>query len=88
MLSLYGCYQDGIAKDTVAGKDVQAHIFEYTTQVLVDHEGNVSGGIAPVQMCFVLKEQNKKKLNSHRWFFNAICAQLQPNVVGHPTQFI
>ncbi len=24
-----GVYQDGIAKDTIDGKDVQAHIFEY-----------------------------------------------------------
>lgn len=24
-----GCYQEGIAKDSVAGKDVTAHIFEY-----------------------------------------------------------
>jgi chitin synthase len=28
VLSLMGCYQDGIAKDTVGGKDVTAHIFE------------------------------------------------------------
>ena len=24
-----GVYQDGVAKDTINGKDVQAHIFEY-----------------------------------------------------------
>ena len=24
-----GCYQEGIAKDSVAGKDVTAHIFEF-----------------------------------------------------------
>jgi hypothetical protein len=24
-----GCYVEGIAKDTVGGKDVTAHIFEY-----------------------------------------------------------
>ena len=27
--SQMGCYQEGVAKDTVNGKDVQAHIFEY-----------------------------------------------------------
>jgi hypothetical protein len=27
--SQMGCYQEGIAKDSVAGKDVTAHIFEY-----------------------------------------------------------
>lgn len=54
MLGLYGAYQDGIAKDTVDGKDVAAHLFEYTTQVVVDSKGTVSGGIAPVQVCFVV----------------------------------
>jgi chitin synthase len=29
VLTLMGVYQDGVAKDTVNGKDVQAHIFEY-----------------------------------------------------------
>lgn len=24
-----GCYQEGVAKDSVGGKDVTAHIFEY-----------------------------------------------------------
>jgi len=80
VLGLMGVYQDGIAKDTMAGRDVQAHVFEYTTQVVVDDAGNVSGSISPVQVVFCLKEQNKKKLNSHRWFFNAFCAQLNPNV--------
>lgn len=28
ILGLYGAYQDGIAKDTVDGKDVTAHLFE------------------------------------------------------------
>lgn len=28
ILQLMGAYQDGIAKDTVAGKDVTAHIYE------------------------------------------------------------
>lgn len=80
ILGLYGAYQDGIMKDEVLGKDVTGHVFEYTTQVVVDSHGVVSGGIAPVQIIFCLKEQNKKKLNSHRWCFNAFCPQLKPNV--------
>ncbi|KAL8278351.1 hypothetical protein RQP46_009243 [Phenoliferia psychrophenolica] len=78
ILGLYGAFQDGIAKDTVDGKSVTGHLFEYTTQVVVDAKGTVSGGIAPVQILFCLKEQ--KKLNSHRWAFNAFCPQLRPNV--------
>ncbi|GAA6029629.1 hypothetical protein JCM8097_000971 [Rhodosporidiobolus ruineniae] len=81
MLGLYGVYQDGVMKDTVEGKDVQGHLFEYTTQVVVDDKGTVSGGISPIQICFLLKENNKKKLNSHRWALNAFAPQLNPNVV-------
>lgn len=31
-------------------------------------------------MIFCLKEKNKKKLNSHRWFFNAFGPILQPKI--------
>ena len=75
-----GVYQEGIAKDSVAGKDVTAHIFEYTSQVMVTETGEISQNACPVQILFCLKEQNKKKLNSHRWFFNAFGPILQPNV--------
>jgi chitin synthase len=80
VINLMGCYQEGIAKDSVNGKDVTAHIFEYTSQVVVSDTGEVSTGACPVQIIFCLKEQNKKKLNSHRWFFNAFGPLLKPNV--------
>ncbi len=34
----------------------------------------------PVQILFCLKERNQKKINSHRWFFNAFGSILQPNI--------
>ena len=37
-------------------------------------------GVVPVQVIFCLKEKNQKKINSHRWFFNAFGPILQPNV--------
>ncbi|KAF7302587.1 Chitin synthase [Mycena chlorophos] len=80
VLNLMGVYQDGIAKDTVGGKDVTAHIFEYTSSVIATPSGEVSQGSCPVQLLFCLKEQNKKKLNSHRWFFNAFGPLIKPNV--------
>jgi chitin synthase len=80
VLSLMGCYQEGIAKDSVGGKDVTAHIFEYTSNVIVTETGEVSQGACPIQILFCLKEQNKKKLNSHRWFFNAFGPLIKPNV--------
>ncbi|GAA6014616.1 hypothetical protein JCM10207_006879 [Rhodosporidiobolus poonsookiae] len=67
-------------KDTVEGRDTEANLYEYTAQVLCDSKGNVSSGIAPVQIVFLLKEKNAKKLNSHRWALNALAPQLRPNV--------
>jgi chitin synthase len=82
-LAALGVYQSGIAKNLVNGRPVHAHVYEYTTQVSLDSDLKFKGaekGIVPVQMIFCLKEQNSKKLNSHRWFFNAFGASLSPNV--------
>jgi len=37
-------------------------------------------GFAPVQIHFCLKERNQKKINPHRWFFDAFGPILQHNV--------
>ncbi|KAL2392900.1 Chitin synthase 1 [Exophiala dermatitidis] len=82
-LAAMGVYQDGIAKNVVNQKEVTAHVYEYTTQVSLDETLKFKGaekGIVPCQMIFCLKEKNKKKLNSHRWFFNAFGRALIPNV--------
>ncbi|KAI5991704.1 glycosyltransferase family 2 protein [Pisolithus orientalis] len=83
VIATMGAYQDGIAKNIVNGKPVTAHIYEYTTQISVSPSMKIEGaekGIVPVQVIFCLKEQNQKKINSHRWFFNAFGPILQPNV--------
>ncbi|KAI9254008.1 chitin synthase 1 [Sporodiniella umbellata] len=83
VLTAMGVYQTGIAKNVVNNQPVQAHLFEYTTQVSVDSDLRIKGaekGIVPVQILFCLKEQNAKKINSHRWFFNAFGPILQPNI--------
>lgn len=82
-LAAMGVYQHGIAKNFVNQKAVQAHVYEYTTQVSLDSDLKFKGaekGIVPCQMIFCLKEKNQKKLNSHRWFFNAFGKALNPNV--------
>lgn len=82
-LAAMGIYQDGIAKNLVNQKEVTAHVYEYTTQVSLDPDLKFKGaekGIVPCQMIFCLKEKNQKKLNSHRWFFNAFGKALSPNV--------
>jgi chitin synthase len=40
----------------------------------------VKKGNVPVQMLFCLKEKNQKKINSHRWFFQAFGEILDPNI--------
>ncbi|ORX52852.1 chitin synthase 1 [Hesseltinella vesiculosa] len=83
VLTTMGVYQKGIAKSMVHDQPVQAHLFEYTTQISVDANMKIKSaerGIVPVQMMFCLKENNAKKINSHRWFFNAFGPVLQPNI--------
>lgn len=63
-LGLMGAYQDGIAKDEVLGQDVHAHMYEYTSQVHVGKNGSVSGGIVPIQICFILKGMSGLSLSS------------------------
>ncbi|EIW81631.1 glycosyltransferase family 2 protein [Coniophora puteana RWD-64-598 SS2] len=83
VIATMGAYQDGIAKNIVNGRPVTAHIYEYTTQISVTPSMKIEGaekGIVPVQLLFCLKEKNQKKINSHRWFFNAFGPILMPNV--------
>ncbi|TPX64675.1 chitin synthase [Spizellomyces sp. 'palustris'] len=83
MLGVMGAYQEGVIKTSISTEDVAAHVFEFTTQVCVDTDLNVRGadtGLVPVQVLFCLKEKNAKKINSHRWFFNAFGRILKPNI--------
>ncbi|KAI8877991.1 glycosyltransferase family 2 protein [Backusella circina FSU 941] len=83
MLSVLGVYQEGIAKSTVNNDPVHAHLYEYTTQVSVRPDRELRGAnddIVPTQIIFCLKEKNQRKINSHRWFFQAFCPIIQPNV--------
>jgi chitin synthase len=57
---------------------------QYTTQLSVDatpqlvlpREGD-DKNLVPVQFILVLKAKNQKKINSHRWLFNAIGRMIQ-----------
>ncbi|KAF8187725.1 glycosyltransferase family 2 protein [Pholiota molesta] len=83
VIAAMGAYQEGVAKTKIGKQDVTAHIYEYTTQISVNPSLKIEGaekGVVPVQVIFCLKEKNQKKINSHRWFFNAFGAILQPNV--------
>jgi cellulose synthase/poly-beta-1,6-N-acetylglucosamine synthase-like glycosyltransferase len=84
MLTATGCYQDNLARPYVNNRKVNAHLYEYTTQISIDENLKFKGdekNLTPVQVLLCLKESNQKKINSHRWLFNAFCPVLDPNVV-------
>lgn len=80
-LTLLGVYQPGKHMvNTVNNVPVTAHLFEYTTSFGLDpnvHFKYPDKGIVPTQIIFCLKEKNQRKINSHRWFFNAFAPLLQ-----------
>ncbi|KAJ6484988.1 glycosyltransferase family 2 protein [Mycena vitilis] len=85
ILATVGVYQDGVMKKDIDGKPTVAHIFEYTTQLSIDStpqlvlpQSGDANNLVPVQVIFVLKAKNQKKINSHRWLFNAIGKILHP----------
>ncbi|CAL8577576.1 Chitin synthase, class 3 [Xanthoria parietina] len=87
VLATIGIYQDGVMKKDIDGKETTAHIFEYTTQLSVTPNQQLirplddgPSTIPPVQMMFCLKQKNSKKINSHRWLFNAFGLILNPEV--------
>ncbi|KAG6919403.1 Chitin synthase, class 1 [Tephrocybe rancida] len=87
LFATVGVYQDGVMKKQIDGKDTVAHIFEYTTQLSVDAapqlvlpQANDPLNLVPVQIILVLKAKNQKKINSHRWLFNAIGKMLNPEI--------
>lgn len=85
LLQALGVYQDGYAKSKVNDADVRAHLYEYTTAVGIEKvtpdRVHLAVGSTPVQLTFCLKEKNLRKINSHRWCFQAFAPILQPKVV-------
>jgi chitin synthase len=68
----------------VPGLEFHLSVVQYTTQISVDPSpklilphGEDPNNLVPVQIIFVLKAKNQKKINSHRWLFNAIGGMLQ-----------
>jgi chitin synthase len=56
---------------------------QYTTQLSVDAtpqlvlpQENDPNNLVPVQIILIVKAKNQKKINSHRWLFNAVGRQL------------
>lgn len=84
LLSALGLFQDGYAKSKINDKPVKAHIYEYTSTVGIDtinDHVHLTPNSMPVQFLFCLKEKNSRKINSHRWCFQAFAPILNPKVV-------
>lgn len=75
VLYLIGVYQDRKECDT------GGYVYEYTTQLMLSKFKKFYRTKVPIQILFFLKEQNKKKINSHRWLFKAFCRELEPESV-------
>ena len=63
---------------------VADEVLQYTTQLSVDAtpqlvvpHGDDANNLVPVQIILVIKAKNQKKINSHRWLFNAIGRMLE-----------
>lgn len=66
-LAALGVYQEGLATNKIDDNDVQAHLYEYTTQMSITADlkfQSMEKGITPVQTVFLLKE--KKWVTSRR----------------------
>ena len=67
-------------QNAVNNRPVTAHLFEYTATFGLDPNLRFvypDKGIVPTQIIFCMKERNQRKINSHRWFFNAFGPLLQ-----------
>ncbi|KAH7270997.1 chitin synthase [Fusarium solani] len=89
VLATIGVYQDGVLRKDVNGNTTVAHIFEVTSQLSVTPSqqlirptsDNNPKNLFPAQLVFCFKQANTKKINSHRWLFNAFGRILNPEVV-------
>ncbi|KAE8149565.1 chitin synthase-domain-containing protein [Aspergillus avenaceus] len=84
-LASLGVYQDGIARESVVGKEVTAHIYEHTTQIRVEWEDSrqVSLKLAarmPIQMLFCLKEQSRGRVDTLDWVIRAFGNVIEPTM--------
>lgn len=74
-------------KKDIDGIPTVCHIMEYTTHISISDKPQLifpakdkAEGLVPVQFILCIKAKNAKKINSHRWLFNALGRHLQPEI--------
>ncbi|KAJ3515158.1 hypothetical protein NLJ89_g1936 [Agrocybe chaxingu] len=83
-LTEVGVCQTGIMKKQVDGRDTTAHVFESVIsssrlEKASGPAGDRPDGV-PIQFILIVKAKNEKKINSHRWVFNALGRMLNPEI--------
>lgn len=85
LLAGLGVYQEGFARNAVNDEKVVSHVFEYTSMIGISKVDSdrvkLKLNATPVQLLFCLKEENQKKINSHRWALEAFGQTLNPETV-------
>ncbi|RHZ42904.1 hypothetical protein DYB26_011526 [Aphanomyces astaci] len=88
LLRELGLFNEDVMTIFSTGANTTMHLFERTLrlgkdkkQVKLYHPSSTSTekSYPPLQALFALKEANAGKLNSHLWFFNAFCNQVDPD---------
>ncbi|OQR80535.1 chitin synthase (Chitin-UDP-GlcNac-transferase), partial [Thraustotheca clavata] len=82
-LKEYGVYDEDTMTIFSKGLATTMHLFEKTLLLSPQPESSAKiwkyhDQVPPLQVVFALKEDNAGKLNSHLWFFNGFCAQVEP----------
>jgi len=72
-------YDPALVRTQFHGSDVTMHLFEKTIQL--SRHATQREYYLPLQLMLGLKARNGGKLNTHLWFFSAICRQLRPEFV-------
>lgn len=79
-----GMIYQAIELGLVHRESVQMHTFSYAAQLQPSSDKlkrRYGQRYPPMQTMFCVKEHNGGKLDSHKWFFDAYCAQLNPTYV-------
>ena len=79
-LEIMGLFDESLVMASRDGYPVAAHLFQRSTNISINTNSEVDYKATPMQTIFLLKQENAKKINSHRWFFSAICEKLNPDV--------
>lgn len=80
VLTVIGLYHENLIKSRMGGKNVQSHVFEYTTQLSIDSDMTFRNDIMPYQLILCLNEQYSPQFESHFWFYKVFAELLQPNI--------